>query len=453
MASTTSEHRAQRISSIKVDGLFGLFDHKIPIQDSGRPDAPSVLILYGDNGAGKTTILRLVYHLLSKEDNRGHRTALARTPFRTLEVSLTGDYRVTAFRHTDPAIGSYTITIHHGKTLLCKAPVFADQNRVVRDESRPPEERQSWGQLLEQLARLDVSFFFLTDDRKSQDFSTARFIVEEGAAPTYAVQLALAEREALARLRAQEERPLEAALERLDKWIRDEVLKAANVGEANTSTVYADIAKRIANTRKSGGPEQPSSQDLAALLTALDERSKPFAQLGFISHLRLLDIVTALQRSQPSTQGLIADVIAPYVDGLRARLDALQEIQELISLFLKSINGFLRAKGISYDLANGLTITSANGQRLSAAQLSSGERQLLLLLVHVLMARRQATIFLIDEPEISLNVKWQRNLLDTLLGLVRGAPVQFILATHSLELLARHRQYVHRLHSGQSDDA
>ena len=58
-----------------------------------------------------------------------------------------------------------------------------------------------------------------------------------------------------------------------------------------------------------------------------------------------------------------------------------------------------------------------------------------------------ATIFLIDEPEISLNVKWQRVLVDTLLGLVRGTNVEFILATHSLELLASQREHVYRLES------
>ena len=68
--------------------------------------------------------------------------------------------------------------------------------------------------------------------------------------------------------------------------------------------------------------------------------------------------------------------------------------------------------------------------------LSSGEKQLLLLFINTITATDQATIFIIDEPEISLNIKWQRMLLKTLLKFSARNYVQFIIATHSIELLA-----------------
>ncbi|WP_146055604.1 AAA family ATPase, partial [Streptomyces malaysiensis] len=55
------------------------------------------------------------------------------------------------------------------------------------------------------------------------------------------------------------------------------------------------------------------------------------------------------------------------------------------------------------------------------------------------------TIFVIDEPEISLNVKWQRSLVDALLGCAKGSEIQLILASHSIELLTAHREQVVRL--------
>jgi ABC-type glutathione transport system ATPase component len=149
---------------------------------------------------------------------------------------------------------------------------------------------------------------------------------------------------------------------------------------------------------------------------------------------------------------LIANVVSPYVESLRARLDALQEIQELITLLLERINAFFRNKTVTYELARGLVIATPQGKPLPPSQLSSGERQLLGLLAQVVVARKAATVFLIDEPEISLNVKWQRVLVDTLLQLVRGNDVQFILATHSLELLATHREHVHRLEAAAKND-
>ena len=72
---------------------------------------------------------------------------------------------------------------------------------------------------------------------------------------------------------------------------------------------------------------------------------------------------------------------------------------------------------------------------------------MLLLFCNTVRARAQATILIIDEPELSLNVKWQRRLIEALLQLVVGTRVQFVLATHSIELLAKHKQAVVRLGS------
>ena len=65
----------------------------------------------------------------------------------------------------------------------------------------------------------------------------------------------------------------------------------------------------------------------------------------------------------------------------------------------------------------------------------------MLLCCNTLVARERSSLFLIDEPELSLNIKWQRKLVDSLLGLAVNRNIQFMLATHS-ELLAPHEQSV-----------
>jgi predicted ATP-binding protein involved in virulence len=52
---------------------------------------------------------------------------------------------------------------------------------------------------------------------------------------------------------------------------------------------------------------------------------------------------------------------------------------------------------------------------------------------------------MIDEPEISLNIKWQRQLIQSLLDVTKGSNIQFIFASHSMELLTPHRDRVVRL--------
>ncbi|HAV1455310.1 TPA: ATP-binding protein, partial [Enterobacter hormaechei subsp. steigerwaltii] len=54
-------------------------------------------------------------------------------------------------------------------------------------------------------------------------------------------------------------------------------------------------------------------------------------------------------------------------------------------------------------------------------------------------------IFMIDEPEISLNIKWQRIIINSLLDITDGANIQFIFASHSLEIISQHRHRVVKL--------
>jgi predicted ATPase len=58
------------------------------------------------------------------------------------------------------------------------------------------------------------------------------------------------------------------------------------------------------------------------------------------------------------------------------------------------------------------------------------------------VAKQRPSVFIIDEPELSLNVKWQRMLVSSLLAAAKDAQMQFVLATHSIELLARYNAYV-----------
>jgi predicted ATP-dependent endonuclease of OLD family len=68
-----------------------------------------------------------------------------------------------------------------------------------------------------------------------------------------------------------------------------------------------------------------------------------------------------------------------------------------------------------------------------------------MLFCNTLPARETTCIFMIDEPEISLNVKWQRKLIQSLIELTKDKQVQFIFATHSIELLSQYRENVARL--------
>ena len=69
------------------------------------------------------------------------------------------------------------------------------------------------------------------------------------------------------------------------------------------------------------------------------------------------------------------------------------------------------------------------GETLVPYQLSSGEKQMLSILLTVLIEDQKNYVLFMDEPEVSLHVEWQEQLIDLILQL--NPNVQIILTTHS----------------------
>ena len=69
------------------------------------------------------------------------------------------------------------------------------------------------------------------------------------------------------------------------------------------------------------------------------------------------------------------------------------------------------------------------GEILVPYQLSSGEKQVLAILLTVLVEDNQPYVLFMDEPEVSLHIEWQKRLIDLCIEL--NPNVQIILTTHS----------------------
>ncbi len=75
------------------------------------------------------------------------------------------------------------------------------------------------------------------------------------------------------------------------------------------------------------------------------------------------------------------------------------------------------------------TVLLSNNKKLSLFQLSSGEKQLLIILLTVLCQDEKPAILLLDEPEISLHTNWQHELIEIIR--ILNPNCQIIAATHS----------------------
>jgi energy-coupling factor transporter ATP-binding protein EcfA2 len=128
-----SQISAPRIERITIRGLFGAYDYTL--EKSEGVALGDTVILYGDNGSGKTTILRLVFHMLSAANNRGHRHAIARTPFKSFGIEMSNGVLLRAERPGEDLIGAYDLLVEFPdrETLRCpydpKPPNAADESR------------------------------------------------------------------------------------------------------------------------------------------------------------------------------------------------------------------------------------------------------------------------------------------------------------------------------------
>ena len=69
------------------------------------------------------------------------------------------------------------------------------------------------------------------------------------------------------------------------------------------------------------------------------------------------------------------------------------------------------------------------GEVLTPYQLSSGEKQILVILLTVLVEDEQPYVLFMDEPEVSLHIEWQKVLIKSIMNI--NPNVQLILTTHS----------------------
>lgn len=84
-------------------------------------------------------------------------------------------------------------------------------------------------------------------------------------------------------------------------------------------------------------------------------------------------------------------------------------------------------------------VMKAKAGNISLNELSSGEKQMIILLGQIYLSERKPILYIADEPEISLHVKWQDKIVDALMTINPNA--QFLLATHSPDVIGRRRNF------------
>lgn len=423
-----------KISKIEVRKLFGVYNYDLQYTSS-VVTYDNLMILYGDNGTGKSTILRMINYLLSNKERNGHKSELANIAFESFLISFTDGSYIKAFRENADFnwLGKYSIEYD----IKDKSDNFAlvtrrdDEKWYIREWNSKVEKQ--YCALLDVLKDEDI--LYISDRRKELD-GMEHTTIEEFEAHNSRMRIRHIEKR---------EDKVEHEILLLHEWLINRALSASKKGEEGTSNIYAKLIEQF-SVNHSTEENEKSLEDIKKELDVIAQKAKPYVDMGFLNETDYKYLLQEIDKTQKSKIGVVQAILTPYIETLNNKMMALNDLMEILSYMLESLSNYFHEKIISFSVADGFSIQHVkNGENVSFECLSSGEKQLLILFSKVIRNSSKCSFILIDEPEISLNIKWQRMLMNTLNYFVSGNHAQFIIATHSFEILSKHMGNVVRL--------
>lgn len=449
-----------RISKLHAENVHGYLPLDIVFFDE-------ITFLTGLNGSGKTSALRLLMALLTPNIEElgaitySHATATVVDNGHTIEVSA------------DRTLDGVTVRISTSSEQLTisSAELELFQEAKRRDGPRSPIVEKYLANPVYQAIKdmstpmflgLDRRFFIPgslvedSDDMRRREYLARRYWPEDPSFRNTTVAAGLIDVNFLVVSRMQE---IRAAQEQLDERLRTnffakafEYKPSAFVGKATRLPSrlelnrYRDQLTKI--ERASEGVKIPVPEIQAALTQFFEKMSHVVDSLNKSSEALKGRRTSKKLSEKPKAEQIILDqdyvewiVNKPQADRIVEHLLTLEEyienrnaLRDPINRFLSLVNGFfVQTKKKVAVAGNGQLTVSIAGHETprSISALSSGERQLLVMLAHLSLnpSLVGSGVFIVDEPELSLHIDWQEKFVDA----IREANpnVQLILATHS----------------------
>ena len=202
-----------------------------------------------------------------------------------------------------------------------------------------------------------------------------------------------------------------------------------------TLTEYATLSQSLDRTfpvRLVGEPTNPalSSEQLMQQLTEVEEKRSRIVEAGLLGQEHESLSVPAVQTVDKARRS----VLAVYVQDAFHKLSVFDELYARVNTFKRIANSRFLYKRVSVN-TDGLHVATLDGSALDLEMLSSGEQHELVLLYDLLFDIAPNSLILIDEPELSLHVAWQEDLVSDLNEMARLSDFCVLLATHSPQII------------------
>ena len=429
------------VKNIKIRKLFGLFDYNIELNQS-----ESLTVLTGPNGYGKTTILNIIYSLFNQRFFY----------FQKLNFELISFYFIDGQR--------IDITKKKGKDKVEQSVrIVNNQQRIVSQnietvdvhirllQTGTPIEAfiynsESENKLVLELGKYipvhKISQNIVLDSRTGKQFSLRDFLIENiNFLPLSVINL----------INKQGSVKISELLNATNVYlIREERLLTQtrnpnqNVSFDRTIEKYAEELKALI-AQKQLDAYQIAQQLDGSFPKRLIECKEFLSESDFKSRfadltkkqalLKTFGIATTIQ-DITEYNNETKNVLTVYLEDSEAKVSVYDELLNKIELFVNILNEKMFAfKSIVINGSQGFYFQLSNGQRLKLTDLSSGEQQEVVLQYELLFKTNPDTLILIDEPEISLHVMWQKAFIQDLQRIAKIKQISFLVSTHAPQII------------------
>lgn len=474
MTENSGQH--DELLSVSVKGLFGQHNHTINLKPNG------MTLIHGPNGVGKTSVLKLIGHALRLDVNQ-----LARTVFDSLELSFSGSRKLAIRRipaaatskqerlFDVPDAGSHDDYVKrmsfsfYGNTI---APVeWTVESESSRDPKRGKarqiaevEERRPWLSRVghdEWLDQRTGRLFSASDLLEEHAFilgrkDNARLEELKECLPKIPVSSIESQRLVITRPTVDERHPHRANsnytnavllhAEGMSEKIQSTFHTSANVSQ-NMDRTFAHrvLTSKEAIQQSEGELRAKYNKQLGTWQRIKDAGLSPEGELRRMPRMYRFPQAQALDQLRLPEQldETQQRVLSFYIEDTEQKLSPYQDLLEKVELFLTIVNSRFAYSGkeLCCHASEGFRVQTQSGRRVPLEALSSGEQHEVVLNYQLIFGVPDNSLVLIDEPEISLHVDWQREFIDQILriGEVRGH--KFIIATHSPQIIDEHWEY------------
>jgi energy-coupling factor transporter ATP-binding protein EcfA2 len=409
------------LKDVVVTGLFGMRSFAMPL------DA-STTIVTGENGSGKSTVLRAV-HLLSN----GHWLQFHDLPLESIELIFADQSRLQT---TNTETGVVVAGRGEPWVIDLQAMEFADprRRRDVMMLRRELESRARVGaptaSLRRRLAEMSAAH---------GDFVEAPEWIGDTLAGLHTKLISARRLEHRLRPDLPDEagNPPESVVERYALEMRDRMRDELSRYAAESQQQEKSLPSRIVHAM-----QEDAAEDSEAIAVDVDKLRKEVRGLAdLLARVGLFD-----EEEDPDTQfegyprnnASILLAVREVYRVARDRLSRLSRLRAELDLFATFLNDRLAEKRIDLNQTNGIDVVLSSGERIRPSELSSGEQQLLALAYELLFETKPHSVVLLDEPELSLHVAWLKGLIAAFMNMGEQRKLQFLIATHSPSILAGH---------------